>query len=50
MMRNAKGARRYNYRITLTMAEAVRDEFGHASFAEPVKVLEVFAEVLRQAP
>ena len=45
MLRNAKGARRYNDRITLTMAEAVKDDFGHASFKEPVKVLEVFAEV-----
>ena len=29
----------------LTQAEAVRDDFGHASFAEPVNVLEVYAYV-----
>jgi hypothetical protein len=45
MLRQAKGARRYNERITLTLAGAVRDDFGHASFAEPVDVLEVFAYV-----
>lgn len=45
MLRQAKGARRYNERIMLTQAEAVRDEYGHASFAEPVDVLEVYAEV-----
>lgn len=45
MLRNAKGARRYNDRITLTMAKAVKDDFGHASYSDPVKVLEVWAEV-----
>ena len=45
MLRQAQGARRYNERITLTLAGAVRDDFGHASFAEPVDVLEVFAYV-----
>ena len=29
----------------LTQAEAVRDDFGHASFAEPVDVIEVYAYV-----
>lgn len=45
MLRNAKGARRYNDRVTLTWTEASEDEFGHAQFKEPVKVLEVWAEV-----
>lgn len=45
MLRQTNGARRYNEKITLTQAEAVRDEYGHASFAEPVDVLEVYAYV-----
>lgn len=45
MLRNAKGARRYNDRITLTRAEAVVDRFGHAHYGTPVDVLEVYAEV-----
>ena len=45
MLRHSKGARRYNDRITLTWAEAVSDEFGHAHFGEAEPVLEVYAEV-----
>lgn len=45
MLRNAKGARRYNDRITLTRAEAVVDRFGHAHIGTPVPVLDVWAEV-----
>ena len=45
MLRNAKGARRYNDRITLTRAEAVVDRFAHAHYGTPVDVLEVYAEV-----
>lgn len=45
MLRQAQGARRYNERVMLTQAEAVRDDFGHPSFAEPVDVLEVYAYV-----
>ena len=45
MLRIAQGARRYNERVMLTQAEAVRDDFGHPSFAEPVDVLEVYAYV-----
>ena len=45
MLRQAQGARRYNERVMLTHANAVRDDFGHASFAEPVDVLEVYASV-----
>lgn len=45
MLRTAQGARRYNERVMLTHANAVRDDFGHASFADPVDVLEVYAYV-----
>ena len=45
MLRNPKGARRYNDLITLTMATAVVDEFAHATIGTPVPVLEVYAEV-----
>lgn len=45
MLREATGARRYNERITLTRAASVRDDFGHAAFATPVDVLEVYAYV-----
>ena len=40
-----KGARRYNDRVTLVRYPAVEDEFGHVRFGDPVKVLDVFAEV-----
>lgn len=45
MLRNAKGARRYNDRITLTWAEATVDEFSHPLLSDPVPVLDVYAEV-----
>jgi len=45
MLRTSKGARRYNDRITLTRAEAVWDEYGHAQVGAGVPVLEVWAEV-----
>ena len=44
-LRDTYGARRYNERITLTMAQAVRDDYGHVSFSEPADVLEVYASV-----
>lgn len=44
-LRESYGARRYNERITLTRAETVRDEYGHASLSEPVKVMDVYAFV-----
>lgn len=44
-MRNPRGARRYNDLIQLTWADAVYDEFGHASIGEPAVVLELYAEV-----
>lgn len=39
------GARRYNERITLTLAEVSVDEFGHASYSDPVDVKNVYAYV-----
>lgn len=48
-LRQTYGARRYNERITLTWSDSVVDEFGHASLAEPVDVLDVYAYV-RQMP
>lgn len=45
MLRESRGARRYNDRIMLTLAEAVTDAFGHASLGTPVDVLEVYAQV-----
>lgn len=45
MLRQSKGARRYNERITLTQAEVTRDAFGHPSFAAPVDVMDVYAYV-----
>ena len=44
-LRNAKGARRYNDRVTLVRYPAYEDEFGHVRFGEPVTVLDVPAEV-----
>lgn len=49
MLREPRGARRYNDRITLTMAEAVTDAFGHASLGAPVAVLEVYAYVRKMS-
>lgn len=44
-LRTPKGARRYNDRITLTLASVTRDDFGHASVGDPVDVLDVYAEI-----
>lgn len=48
-MREAKGARRYNTLITLTYAEKVVDEFGHASYDEPIDMAGVYASVVRMS-
>ena len=45
MLRQPKGARRYNDRVTLTKSTAYADDFGHADICAPVAVLEVWAEV-----
>lgn len=44
-LRDTYGARRYNERISLTLAEVVTDEYGHQSLSEPVDVLDVYAYV-----
>lgn len=44
-LRQPKGARRYNERLTLTRAQVVTDEYGHQSLSAPVDVLEVCAYV-----
>ena len=44
-LRNPRGARRYNDRVTLTRSVATTDQYSHADFAAPVAVLEVYAEV-----
>ena len=45
MLREPKGARCYNDRITLLRSEAVVDEYGHASVSSPQKVMDCFAQV-----
>lgn len=42
-LRDSYGARRYNERVTLTLAEVVVDEYGHRSLSAPEDVLEVYA-------
>lgn len=49
MMREGKGARRYNSLVTLTYSEKVVDEFGHASYDDPVDMAEVYASVARMS-
>ena len=49
MLREAQGARRYNTLITLTYSEKVVDDFGHASYSEPVEVAKVYASVTRMS-
>lgn len=44
-MRQAQGARRYNTLVTLTYAEKVTDEFGHASYDDPIDIADVYVSV-----
>ena len=44
-MRQAQGARRYNTLVTLTYSEKVTDEFGHASYDDPIDIADVYASV-----
>lgn len=44
-LREPKGARRYNDRVTLVRYPVTEDDFGHVTVADPVKVLDVPAEV-----
>ena len=45
MLGRGKGGRAYQHTITLTKAEAVVDDFGHASFGAAAMVADVFASV-----
>ena len=49
MLREAQGARRYNTLVALTYSEKVVDDFGHASYREPVEVTQVYASVVRMS-
>lgn len=49
MLREANGARRYNTLVTLTYSEKVVDEYGHASYDEPMDMAEVYASVVRMS-
>lgn len=48
-MREGKGARRYNSLVTLTYSEKVEDEYGHASYSDPVDMADVYASVSRMS-
>lgn len=49
MLREANGARRYNTLVTLTYSERVVDDYGHASYDEPMDMAEVYASVVRMS-
>lgn len=49
MLREANGARRYNTLVTLTYSEKVVDDYGHASYDEPMDMAEVYASVVRMS-
>lgn len=44
-MRQAQGARRYNTLVTLTYSEKVTDDFGHASYDDPIDIADVYVSV-----
>ena len=46
-LRQPQGARRYNTLVTLTQTVSSVDEFGHASYAAPAPVADVYASVQR---
>lgn len=48
-VRESQGARRYNTNISLTYSAKVVDEYGHASYAEAVEVMSVYASVVRMS-
>lgn len=48
-MREGKGARRYNSLVTLTYSEKVEDEYGHASYSDPVDMADVYVSVSRMS-
>lgn len=49
MLREAKGARRFNTLVTLTYSEKMVDDYGHASYADAVDIADVYASVSRMS-
>ena len=49
MMREGKGVRRYSTPVVLTYSEKVVDDFGHASYDDPVDMASVYASVTRMS-
>lgn len=49
MLREARGARRFNTLVTLTYSEKVVDDYGHASYADAVDIADVYASVSRMS-
>lgn len=49
MLREARGARRFNTLVTLTYSEKVVDDYGHASYADAVDIADVYASVARMS-
>ena len=49
MLREARGARRFNTLVTLTYSEKVVDDYGHASYADAVDIADVYAGVSRMS-
>ena len=46
MLREGKGARRFNTPVTLTYSEKVVDDYGHATYGAAMDVAEVYANVV----
>lgn len=49
MLREARGARRFNTLVTLTYSEKIVDDYGHASYADAVDIADVYASVARMS-
>ena len=49
MLREPKGARRFNDVVMLTKRTSTVDEFGQANVGEPEDVLEVYAKVIQMS-
>lgn len=49
MIREGKGARRYNTLVTLTYSDKVVDDFGHVSYVDAVQIAGVYADVRKMS-
>lgn len=49
MLREARGARKFNTLVTLTYSEKIVDDYGHASYADAVDIADVYASVARMS-